>query len=175
MVSFIPHKRRKECSVVKGINFHLQNVCFERMGQPRPLFLYFCSFQTQILQKKTVGFSGIRTRIVGVEYEHADHLTTTTAHLQNVCRGVCVSVWRWKWNNFWSAAWNKLKFSGLAQQKRVSVPAPSALHQVPVLEKAHFRGPKLVCEFWCYGNMTYHFSYKNALLLNFYCFHGAPK
>ena len=43
------------------------------------LFVYFRSFQTQILQKKTVGFSGIRTQIVGVESEHADHLTTTTA------------------------------------------------------------------------------------------------
>ena len=28
---------------------------------------------------KTVGFSGIRTRIDGVEGEHTDHLTTTTA------------------------------------------------------------------------------------------------
>ena len=51
------------------------------MGQTRPLFVYFCSYQTQIFQKKTVGFSGIQTRIVGVEGEHADHLTNTTAHL----------------------------------------------------------------------------------------------
>ena len=49
------------------------------MGPPRPLFVYFCSFQTQILQKKTLGFSRIRTRIVGVEGEHADHLVITTA------------------------------------------------------------------------------------------------
>ena len=48
------------------------------MGQPRPLFVYFCSFKTQIL-RKTVDFSGIRTRIDGVVGEHADHLTTTTA------------------------------------------------------------------------------------------------
>ena len=41
------------------------------------LFLIiFCSFQT-IDRIKTVDFSGIRTRIVGVEGEHADHLTTT--------------------------------------------------------------------------------------------------
>ena len=52
------------------------------MGQPRPVFVYFRSFQTKILQKKALGFSGIRTRIVGVEGEHADHLTTTTA--QNI-------------------------------------------------------------------------------------------
>ena len=49
------------------------------MGLPRPLFVYFRSFQTQILQKKTVGVSKIRTRIVGVESEQADHLTTTPA------------------------------------------------------------------------------------------------
>ena len=50
------------------------------MGHPRPfLFVYFRSFQT-IYRIKTVDFSGIRTQIVGVEGEHADHLTTTTAH-----------------------------------------------------------------------------------------------
>ena len=49
------------------------------MGQPRPLFVYFKYFKTQILQKKTEGFSRIRTRIVRVEGDHADHLTTTMA------------------------------------------------------------------------------------------------
>ena len=39
------------------------------MGQPWPLFLYFRSFRTQILREKTVGFSGIRPRIVGVKLE----------------------------------------------------------------------------------------------------------
>ena len=47
-------------------------------GQPWPLFVYFRSFQTKFLQKK-LGVSGIWIRIVGVEGEHADHLTTTTA------------------------------------------------------------------------------------------------
>ena len=47
----------------------------------------FVYFQTQILQKITVCVSGIRTRIVGVEGEHADHLTSTTAGLGKVrCR-----------------------------------------------------------------------------------------
>ena len=50
------------------------------MVQPRPLFVYFRSFQTQFVKEKTVGFWGIRTRIVGVEGEHADNLTTTTAN-----------------------------------------------------------------------------------------------
>ena len=49
------------------------------MGHPRPLFLiYFRSFQT-IYRIKTVDFSVIRTRIVWVEGEQADHLTTTKA------------------------------------------------------------------------------------------------
>ena len=48
------------------------------MGQPLPLFVYFRSFQTKILQKKTVGFSGIQTWTVGVEGKNADHFTTTT-------------------------------------------------------------------------------------------------
>ena len=48
------------------------------MGQPRPLFVYFHSFQQQFY-RKIVDLSGIRTRFVGVEGEHADHLTTTTA------------------------------------------------------------------------------------------------
>ena len=50
------------------------------MVQPLPHFVYFRSFQPQILQKKTVGFCGIRTRIVGIEGKRADHLITTTAH-----------------------------------------------------------------------------------------------
>ena len=47
-------------------------------------FLFiFVLFKHNIIEK-TLGFSGIRTRIVGVEGEHADHLTTTTAQL-NIC------------------------------------------------------------------------------------------
>ena len=50
------------------------------MGQPRPLFVLFSFFSITILQK-IVDLSGIRTRIVGVEGQHVDHLTTTTAHV----------------------------------------------------------------------------------------------
>ena len=48
------------------------------MGQPRPLFVYFRSFQT-IHRIKTVDFSGIQTRIDRAKGKNADHLTTTTA------------------------------------------------------------------------------------------------
>ena len=47
-------------------------------------FLFIFVFQTQIY-RKTVGLSGIRTRIVGAEAEHADDLTTTTTALTNEC------------------------------------------------------------------------------------------
>ena len=50
------------------------------MAQPRPLFVYFRSFQIQFY-RKIVDSSRIRTQIVGVEGEHADHLTTTTTVL----------------------------------------------------------------------------------------------
>ena len=45
--------------------------------------LEFCIFLfifKHNIKEKTVGFSRIRTLIVGVEGEHADDLTTTTAH-----------------------------------------------------------------------------------------------
>ena len=48
------------------------------MAQSRPLLVYFHSFKHKCY-RKTVGFSRIQTQIVGVEGEHADHLTTTTA------------------------------------------------------------------------------------------------
>ena len=55
------------------------------------LFLFiFVLFKHKFLQKKTVDFSGIRTRIVGVECKHADHLTTTAAMCFNFL--VCFSV-----------------------------------------------------------------------------------
>ena len=48
------------------------------MGQSRP-FLFIFFLLKHILQEKTVDFSGTHTQIVGVEGDHADHLTTTTA------------------------------------------------------------------------------------------------
>ena len=50
------------------------------MDQSRPLFGSFGSFKQ--LNIKIVDFSAIRTGIVGVENEHADHLTTTTTTAQ---------------------------------------------------------------------------------------------
>ena len=45
------------------------------MGQSRPLFVNFRSFQIQFY-RKILDFSGIWIQIVSVEVEHADHLTT---------------------------------------------------------------------------------------------------
>ena len=52
----------------------------KKWANPGLFFVYFRSFQTQYY-RKTIDFSGIRTRIVGKEDEHADHLATTTAHI----------------------------------------------------------------------------------------------
>ena len=52
---------------------------FFKWANPGLFFVYFRSFQTQFLQKKTVEVCGIRTWIVQVEGKQADHLTTTTA------------------------------------------------------------------------------------------------
>ena len=46
------------------------------MGQPRPLFVYF----QQQCYTEIVDFSRIQNRIVGVEWEHDDHLTNATAY-----------------------------------------------------------------------------------------------
>ena len=43
------------------------------------LFLFIFILFKHNFTEKTVGFTGIRTRIVEVEGEQADHLTTTTA------------------------------------------------------------------------------------------------
>ena len=52
------------------------------MGQPRPLFfVYFRSFQKQILQKNCRRQRDSNLTRVRVESERADHLITTTAHV----------------------------------------------------------------------------------------------
>ena len=47
-------------------------------------FVYFHSFET-IYRINAVNISEIRTRIVGVEGENADQLTTTTALIDHRC------------------------------------------------------------------------------------------
>ena len=50
------------------------------LNGPTPAsFCLFLLFTNTKFTEETVGFSGIRTRIVRVEGEHADHFTTTTA------------------------------------------------------------------------------------------------
>ena len=52
-----------------------------KSGPTPTSFCWFSLFLNAKFTEKTVGFSGIRTQIVAVEGEHADHLTTTTAQL----------------------------------------------------------------------------------------------
>ena len=61
----------------RGSNHRVSS--FIKIGQPRPLFVYFQSFSNTTFTEISVGVSGIRTWIVRVEGKHAaDHLTTTT-------------------------------------------------------------------------------------------------
>ena len=56
---------------------------------PIPASFYLCLFfsNTYLTEEKTVGFSGIRTRIVEVGGKHAEHLTTNTSPLGlKVCK-----------------------------------------------------------------------------------------
>ena len=53
---------------------------FKKWAYPG-LFLFIFVLFKHKFYRKTVGVSGIRTRIVGVEGKHADHLTTTTAQV----------------------------------------------------------------------------------------------
>ena len=46
------------------------------------VYFYLFSFFSKIYYRKTVDFTKIQTRIGRIEGEHADHLTTTTAHHQ---------------------------------------------------------------------------------------------
>ena len=65
----------QECSRLAGV-INIMGICVT-VPQPKHLLVYFCSFQK--IYQKTIGLSGIRTRIVKVQGEHVVHLTTTTA------------------------------------------------------------------------------------------------
>ena len=73
----------------------LEFFCIENGPFPAS-FCFFRSFQRHILQKQTVGFGRIRTRIVGIEGKHSDHLTTTTAHFtlgSFHCHNIQLTTW----------------------------------------------------------------------------------
>ena len=59
-------------------------------------------------REKTVGVSGIRTRIVGVQGKHTDHLTTTTAMFHYSLKGRGASKDRHLKKEF-----NKLSFKNM--------------------------------------------------------------
>ena len=53
-------------------------------GLTQVSFCLFSFFSTKIFYRVIVDLSGILTHIVGVEGEHADHLTYTKARLSSV-------------------------------------------------------------------------------------------
>ena len=63
---------------------------------PGPLFVIFVLFKHKFYRKKIVGISGIRTRIVRVEGEHADHLSTTTARHVVMGRTTAVDLYHFR-------------------------------------------------------------------------------
>ena len=75
-------RNRNNCDVKYLIHFY-KSQFFKKWANPG-LFLFIFVLFKHKLYKKTVGFSGIQTRIVRVEGEHADHLTTTAAHKSQI-------------------------------------------------------------------------------------------
>ena len=66
----------------KMIQYYILCILISFFNGPTPAsFCLFSLFASTNSTEKTVDFSGIRTRTVGVEGEHADHLTTTTADI----------------------------------------------------------------------------------------------
>ena len=63
------------------------------MGQPRPLFCLLLFFSNTDFTEKTVDVSRIRTRIVGVEGEHADRLTTPRPTKGETYRALPAANW----------------------------------------------------------------------------------
>ena len=59
---------------------------FKKMGQPRPLLFIFFLFKHKFY-RKNCRRQRFRTRIVGVEVKHSDHLTTTTAPIGSLSLG----------------------------------------------------------------------------------------
>ena len=75
-----------------GLNLYLTEAMrecksrfFSKNGPATASFCLFSFFSNTNFTEKTVGFSGIQTRIVGVEGDHAEHLTTTTAQPGRCC------------------------------------------------------------------------------------------
>ena len=74
-------KNRNFTNFPHSTTFHCRRMRHSHAARVNDAFLLLFSFFSNTnVTEKTVGVSGIRTRIVWVEGEHADHLTTTTAH-----------------------------------------------------------------------------------------------
>ena len=80
-MQFLNKKRKTTTTNSQKVLFGIKLndfICF--LNGPTPAsFCFFYLFKHKFY-RKTIGFSGILLRFDGVEGEHADHLTTTTAH-----------------------------------------------------------------------------------------------
>ena len=97
------------CPISFYISFRLRRVILNNLSvficwsTPASFLFIFVLFQTQILQKKIVDFTRIWTQIVGVEGEHDDHLTTTTAQI-NLSVYLSCAIFRSNFL-FWYMSW----------------------------------------------------------------------
>ena len=73
-------QKQRELRFTKMSHICHTSFCFFNWAIPCIFFILFCYCQAILHNNKLVDFSGIRTRIVGVEGKHADRLTTTTIH-----------------------------------------------------------------------------------------------
>ena len=64
------------------------------MVQPWPHFMFIFALLKHNFTEKSVGVSGIRTRIAGEDDEHADHLTTTATTGQKDFIVLCCKIRR---------------------------------------------------------------------------------
>ena len=72
-------------------NFHCEMILF-KWANPGLFLFIFAIFQCKFYSRKNVCFSKIRTWIVGIEGQHADHLTTTTAQCEMLPCRWCIKI-----------------------------------------------------------------------------------
>ena len=76
----------------------LKRLSFLKIGNSRPLFHLVSLLLSNFYATQFVNFSGIQTRIVGVEGKRGDHLTTTSTLLEQIFRReLVVADWLVGW------------------------------------------------------------------------------
>ena len=88
-IFFSNYNRRLFVDLIENANKRV----FLKNGPTPSTFCLFSFFSNKNFTEKTVGFSGIQTRIIREVGEHADYLTITTAPKQ-----ICLNTKKWQMN-----------------------------------------------------------------------------